>query len=575
MKNATNISSIESDGVIHHNHESIAHVLNQHFVTIGVKLADKIRGTLSVLTNNIEELDTPPSTKFSFTPITEEFVLNELRHLKTNKAIGLDNISARLLKDASSVISNCLTNIFNRSLFSSTFPSLWKCGKVTALFKSGDRCLPGNYRPITVLPSLSKILERAVHRQLYSYLNENKLITSKQFGFRPKLSTEVALLNVSDKILSNMDNGYLTGAVFIDLSKAFDTVDHELLVNKLRSLGMDDICVQWFISYLGNRSQVTSVASTLSSSAAVTVGVPQGSILGPLLFLIYVNDLVKCPLQSEIVLYADDTVLYCSGKNVHELELQLNDDLSVVSHWFNRNLLTINTSKCKFMVFGSTRKLNNIETVDIYINRSTLDRTDKFKYLGIIFNQSLTWHDHVDYLVKKINQRIGLMKRVKHLLPISARITLYNSLIAPLFDYGDIVWGDKNNEVLMSYLQTLQNKAAKIILNKPFYSSASEALNTLGFKILSCRRKVNRLTTVYKCINGEIDFNLLENVHSNSHIHSYNTRTKENFHLPRVRTNWGKQRFVYQSTKEYNSLKQDCKKCSTLVSFKKSLNTIF
>ena len=227
------------------------------------------------------------------------------------------------------------------------------------------------------------------------------------------------------------------------------------------------------------------------------------------------------------------------------------------------------------MVFGSTRKLNNIETVDIYINRSTLDRTDKFKYLGIIFNQSLTWHDHVDYLVKKINQRIGLMKRVKHLLPISARITLYNSLIAPLFDYGDIVWGDKNNEVLMSYLQTLQNKAAKIILNKPFYSSASEALNTLGFKILSCRRKVNRLTTVYKCINGEIDFNLLENVHSNSHIHSYNTRTKENFHLPRVRTNWGKQRFVYQSTKEYNSLKQDCKKCSTLVSFKKSLNTIF
>lgn len=230
---------------------------------------------------------------------------------------------------------------------------------------------------------MSKILERAVHRQVYSYLNDNKLITPKQFGFRPKLSTEVALVNVTDKILSNMDNGSLTGAVFIDLSKAFDTVDHELLVHKLRSLGLDDICIQWFISYLGSRNQVTSVASTLSSSAAVTVGVPQGSILGPLLFLVYVNDLVKCPLQSDVVLYADDTVLCCSAKNVHDLKHKLNADLGVASDWFNRNLLTINTSKCKFMVFGNTRKLNNIETVDIHINEYTLDRTDTFKYLGV------------------------------------------------------------------------------------------------------------------------------------------------------------------------------------------------
>lgn len=190
-------------------------------------------------------------------------------------------------------------------------------------------------------------------------------------------------MNVTDKILSNMDNGSLTGAVFIDLSKAFDTVDHELLVHKLRSLGLDDICIQWFISYLGSRNQVTSVASTLSSSAAVTVGVPQGSILGPLLFLVYVNDLVKCPLQSDVVLYADDTVLCCSAKNVHDLKHKLNADLGVASDWFNRNLLTINTSKCKFMVFGNTRKLNNIETVDIHINEYTLDRTDTFKYLGV------------------------------------------------------------------------------------------------------------------------------------------------------------------------------------------------
>ena len=199
---------------------------------------------------------------------------------------------------------------------------------------------------------MSKILEKAVHIQLYAYLTKNKIITSKQFGFRSKLSTGTALAHFTDHILQNMDSGRLTVAVFLDLSKAFDTVGHHLLLQKLTNIGLADSTVQWFRSYLTNRSQITAVGDANSLAAQMPVGVPQGSILGPLLFLIYVNNLPNCPLASDIVLYADDTVLYYSSENLTDLQRHLNADLETVSEWFSRNLLTLNLSKCNFAIFG-------------------------------------------------------------------------------------------------------------------------------------------------------------------------------------------------------------------------------
>ena len=423
-----------------------------------------------------------------------------------------------------------------------------------------------------MLPTLSKILEKAVHNQLYYFLNDNKIITSKQFGFRPKLSTNTALTHFTDNVLLNMDSGRLTGAVFLDLSKAFDTVDHNLLLHKLKSVGLSEDTVNWFQSYLANRKQRTSVGDTLSVAVPITVGVPQGSILGPLLFLIFfLSYLPSCQLASEIILYADDTVIYYSSTDLFDLESKLNSDLATISNWFSSNLLTLNISKCNFVIFGNSRKLKLVNEVSLKVNSTAIDRSDPFKYLGVVINQTMSWSEHIDTISTKINQRIGMIKRIRHLLPLHAKLTLYNCLIIPLFDYGDTVWGDKNNDTLMGQLQVLQNKAAKVLLNLPPRSSSTEALDRLDLKTLSQRRHFHRCVMMQKYLLGEIDFKF--DIRRNSSFHSYQTRRSNDLHLPRVRTSWGKQTFIYQASKDWNNLDNDIKNSKSLSSFKAKLKT--
>ena len=326
-KNTPSVTCIVADNVTYTDSKSIAETLNLFFTSIGSTLAAKLMPTASPSSQTVVQ---EPEHQ----PITENFVLNQLKSLKTNKAIGLDNISARLIKDASVVICGQLTCLYNRSLQSAVFPNIWKMGKVTALFKSGSRLDANNYRPITVLPTLSKILEKAVHSQVYGFLKTNELLSLNQFGFREKLSTAVALARFTDTILDNMDDGQLTGVAFLDLSKAFDTVNHSRLILKLKSIGFSSHVCEWFESYLTHRCQVTVVDNYKSSVKPVNVGVPQGSILGPLLFIIYVNNLPNCITSCKISMYADDTVIHYSSKSDKSIETKLNEDLLNVHKWF-------------------------------------------------------------------------------------------------------------------------------------------------------------------------------------------------------------------------------------------------
>ena len=225
-------------------------------------------------------------------------------------------------------------------------------------------------------------------------------------------------VEITDNILLNMDAGSFVDAVFLDLSKAFDTVDHHLQLQKLTNIGLTSYTTQWFRSYLINRSQITLVGDADSAATKMPVRIPQGSILGPLLFLIYVNDLPDCHLASDIILYADDTVIYYSTKNVSDLDHHINADLRTVSEWFSRNLLTLNISKCNFVIFGSPKKLNHIQDILVEVEGTCIERTQSFKCLGMTFNQSMSWADHIDAISMKTNQRIGLIRRIRNALPL-------------------------------------------------------------------------------------------------------------------------------------------------------------
>ena len=259
-----------------------------------------------------------------------------------------------------------------------------------------------------------------------------------------------------------------------------------------------------------------------------------------------------------MTLYADDTVLFCSAKSAIELEPKLNSDLRNLSHWFAANRLTLNTSKCKFMVFASNAKLTRLNNVSLLIDNCPLSRTESFKYLGITLSPTLSWSDHVEAISNKIYQRLGAIRRVKHLITLESRLTFVNSLVMAIFDYADrFVWGDKNNSVLMDHLQVLHNKADAHPL-----SPALESLQLLNWQPLSTRRHFHRCLMMYKCLNNIVNFQYL------SDIHSYNTRNKQNLHLDHVKRNWGKQAFTCHATNDWNSLLVELRQIELFTSFK-------
>jgi hypothetical protein len=282
-----------------------------------------------------------------------------------------------------------------------TVPDDWKAAFVIPLFKKGKKDNVDNYRPISILPAVSKLLEKVVHTQLVSYLQEHHLLSPYQCGFCKQHSTTFAALSFADTIKRNIDQGHMTGAVFVDLRKAFDSIDHSLLLKKLYNLGIRNRELNWFENYLSGRTQIVGVNGASSHPLQISHGVPQGSILGPLLFVIHINDLLSCILKSNVLMYADDTVLFCAGSNTNTIEDNLNQDLHRLSDWLQVNSLFLNATKTESMLFGTHSKLSKNKYFDVTYNGKSLKRVDNFKYLGIIFDEAITWSPHIQHMLSK------------------------------------------------------------------------------------------------------------------------------------------------------------------------------
>ena len=285
--------------------------------------------------------------RFKFKYVSKLYVEKQLRTMKRNKATGVDDISTNLLKDSASVISKPITHIVNLSLSTGVVPDEWKVARITPIHKSGTRSKADNYRPISILPAISKVLEKAVQTQLMDYLEVNKLLSDTQFGYRRKRSTELATTLFTDRIRAGVDKGCLTGAVFIDLSKAFDTIGHSSLIQRLRDYGVRENELEWFTNYLFSRFQYVSYSNENSKKYPILSGVPQGSILGPIMFLVFFDDFDQILKNSSVIKFADDTVIYVSDKNLESIERKLNEDLVRIHEYFKENELIINLKNQK------------------------------------------------------------------------------------------------------------------------------------------------------------------------------------------------------------------------------------
>ena len=339
----------------------IADAFGKFFANVALELKKSLNvfgNTTWLNSHNSERDSTIPSNVFQFQNVSSTDVLKALQNLKRTKSPGLDDLPPGMLKDAAIYITEPLTYIINPSLTTGMIPSSWKEAKVLPVFKSGSSSVMDNYRPISVLPAVSKILERIVHGQLSKYLEENALMSPYQFGFRRKHSTSLAVTYLSDTIRKSINKGELTGAIFVDLRKAFDTVDHCRLIEKLKNYRVLETELDWFTDYLFNRHQTVIYDCHKSKRHPVFCGVPQGSILGPLLFVAYINDLPAVLSFSNIIMYADDTILFYSHKNMNDIQEDLDKDMNAVASWLNQNQLVINLSKGKTesMIFGTSQK---------------------------------------------------------------------------------------------------------------------------------------------------------------------------------------------------------------------------
>ena len=343
--------------------------------------------------------------------LTDLELENAFTSLKTNKSLGYDHISVDVVKRVSDEIFVILKHIFNISLAKGAFQDKLKTARVTPIFEKENNTLVTDYQPISVLPCFSKLLKRVMYNRLYKFLLENNILYQKQFGFQNAHSTEHAILQLVNQITEAFSQGKHTLGIFLDLSKAFDTVNHNILLEKLKAYGIQSENLKRFRSHLSNRKQFFLYDDFKTEVKIVKCGVPQGSIIGPLLFLIFVNDLSNSTRVLDPVLFADDTNLFCSDNNIKTLFETANQELSQINDWFLANKLSLNVEKTKYMLFYKCIDQENIslKLPLLQLNSNIIERENSLKFLDVILHEHLTWKKHIQLIENKVSKNVVVL----------------------------------------------------------------------------------------------------------------------------------------------------------------------
>ena len=475
-------------------------------------------------------------------------------------------------------IATPMSHIINLTFSTGIIPDGMKMAKIIPIFKSGDKSSFNNYRPISILPAFSKIMEKIMHFSLSNFLNSTKQFYKHQYGFRKGHSTLHHVLQLVNHIAQENDkpSRNFTLATFLDLSKAFDTISHNILLHKLDNIGVRGLSNMWFQSYLSNRQQFMDINDTKSTLQTVDTGVPQGSILGPLLFLIYIND-INNSLSITSLCFADDTTVFYSSADITDLYQTMNIELHNLNQWFRANRLSLNASKSRYMIFtppASQNNMNNYDNMNIQIEGQRIIKIGKqeekksFKFLGLQLDEHLTWKPHIDMVCSKIAQANYMINRTKNILPHNALKTLYHSLIQSHINYGIEIWGGCNsrNKLFMQ-----QKKAIRTINKKPYRYHTEPLFKDNNILKIEDHHKLNVSTLMYQMRSRQIPEGFLYLNYFQAPIRSTRQSHLANQHL--ARTNFTALQSFHLLPKIWNTIPPACRDANSVMVFKRNFST--
>ena len=569
------IEYITIDGIRTYNATKICNAFGKYFSTVGRNFANKIAKPEKSITEYLKMLQSSSESLF-FQPTTAHEIERIVRNLPSKSSSGHDNISNILLKKIVHQLTPVLTDLFNRSLSLGEFPTIMKLAEVIPLYKNKERHYECNYRPISLLSTISKILEKIVYSRVYEFLDRTGQLYENQYGFRAKHSCEHAIGQALGSIIKGLENNFYSACVLLDLSKAFDTIEHDILLKKLEIYGIRGIPLNWFRSYLSDRtlrvkcSTVSNSSKTTGREYPVEYGTPQGSCLGPLIFLIFVNDLHLHLQDSEGIQFADDTTLIFVHRNLKYLQFCIQEELRTLQDWFNSNKLTLNVGKSSYLLFHN--KKTEPQSVRIELNGIEIPKVHHAKLLGTWIDDQLNWKAHVNKLLSKLKCGIGMLRRSINFLSNKAKRMLYFGQIHSNLTYCLSIWGSMLSCNQIDSIQKAQFTALKQIESR---SSVYEIMTK--YKILKFKDMIQleQCRLGYKLMHNQLPTKLASDMtvdHRNQSIqkkHRYQTRNKLIPNLPKVLNSKYRSSYLFQSIRHYSALLDNIRQLPTLRSFTK------
>jgi hypothetical protein len=550
------------------NRDIATNFVNEYYINVGSSLAQNTLNSLNKTESQLQRLEyeasptDPTHAMYKFDPISTNEVETIVRNLKDKITVGTDLVSTRIIKECIDSLKTPIQYVTNISLAEGIFPGHLKKAVVCPIYKGGKKDDIGCYRPISLLNSLSKIIETAAKRRLLDFIEKNNRLSDKQFGFRKNRGTQEAMAFLTQKVVNILDKGEKCITVFLDLAKAFDTVSHGLLLAKLYKMGVRGSAYKWFSNYLTDRTQKTKIGRYFSEEARIRFGVPQGSVLGPILFLVYINDLTEISMvNGDVVSFADDTALIFHARSWDEVYGRAEEGLRLVKNWLDTNLLTLNVAKTNYMTINITNRgddyvrdktigIHNCDpeiTVITPCNCPIIKKVKSSKYLGVLINERLDWKDHIAATADRLRGTVHVFKEIRNMLPLKTLKTIYFALVHSIISYGIVGWGGATLTALDPLIK-VQKSILRVINKKPF-RFPSEILFT-EFGVLDIRQTYTKTIILHYIKHKHLQTGI-------THLLTTRCRNKQYFKVPKTRTRFAQRHFTFLAPRLLNKIQDN------------------